>query len=78
MRINPHQVLDNGTQVKVGSLLGTVIKHEVVPAVPCGMITVHTIKFTHRCKFNAGRMTTIALAKPKTDSVNYSFIEVLS
>ena len=43
--IGPNDVLDNGTTVRIGGRgNGVVIGHEIVPAHPCGMIAVHTIK----------------------------------
>lgn len=76
MRIGPHEMLAIGTPVKVGNRFGTVVKAEVVQAVPCGTIVVHTIHFTHKVVRGAGRIAKkVELHQEKTETVNYSFID---
>lgn len=77
MGIGPHDLLDVGTKVRVGNLLGEVIKAEMLQAVPCGEIAVHTIKYTHRRKRMFGATFRVEeLALPTEGTTNYSFIEV--
>ena len=79
MRLQAHDLLSVGQAVRVGNRLGTVIKAEMQQAVPCGMIAVHTIEFTHRMAWKRTGMKTRVLEsiKPIKQSVNYAFIEVI-
>ena len=79
MRLGPMDMLADGTQVRVGVKVGVVVKCDIVPAHPCGMIAVHTIKVTHIAKskrLRSGRsiMELIPLAKSYRASFNYSSI----
>lgn len=84
MRIGPHDQLTLGTLVQVGNRMGNVVKVEVVPAHPSGMIVVHTILFTHKVVLKhiqgwdkkAVYKKTV-LKKPVKQTVNYSGIFVL-
>jgi len=73
-----------GSPVVVQGKYGHVVKVEIVPAHPIGMIVVHTIEFTHRRIFMhtegwSGRKVYEfkALKKPKRERVNYAFITPL-
>lgn len=79
MRIQAHDLLAVGQAVCVGNRLGTVIKAEIQQAVPCGLIAVHTIEFTHRMAWKRTGMKQLVLEaiKPVKQSVNYAFIEVI-
>jgi len=80
MKIQAHDLLSVGQAVRVGNRLGTVIKAEMKQAVPCGLIAVHTIEFTHRMAWKRTGMKTRALEaiKPVKQSVNYAFIETIN
>lgn len=80
--ISPDTLLPIGTNVIVKRYVGTVVDAKMVAAIPCGMIALHTIKFTGERvfvrdrEFPAGKYVTKPV-KPRARSVNYSFIEVL-
>ncbi len=80
MFIGPHDMLSEGTLVMVGSLNGTVKKCDYVPAHPCGMIAVHTIRFTERRiskRLRSGVMTVkTEPIKPVTRRINYASIQL--
>ena len=76
-QISNTEQLFAGCNVRVGNLLGEVHSVDLLPAVPCGIVAVHTIKFTHRRCRNFGQTFSVVEIKPKTERVNYSFIHVL-
>jgi len=84
MRIGPHDQLALGAIVQVGNMVGSVVKVEVVPAHPTGMIVVHTIVFTDKVVLKHVQgwdqkaiYKKIKLKKPIKKTVNYSSIFVL-
>jgi hypothetical protein len=73
-RLNPHDLLPVGTPVMVRNLRGKVTKAEMLPAIPCGFVAVHTVKLEEKlATFGAGRSRWEAI-KPKEQTCNYSFI----
>jgi len=71
----PDTNLPVGTVVIVKNQKGYVTKCERVPATPCGMINVHTIRFTDRKVILSGlRSMWKKLDQQKEERVNYSFI----
>jgi len=80
-RIGPLDPLEIGTKVCVGSKLGEVIKCDYVQAHPCGMIYVHTIRFTERQipkRLRSGHMTMVTEPiKPFESRINYANISVV-
>ncbi len=76
MRIGPHETIPDGTPVRVGSRRGKVIKSEQVRDQHGGPIMLHTIEFTERVKWHAGRTFWVPMT-PKTEQPNYSAIYVL-
>ena len=81
MRIGPHDPLEIGQPVAAGNRYGTVIAVDYVPAHPCGMIYVHTIRFTAKRVFKRMRSGAVAHKMepiaPVDQRVNYSGITVL-
>jgi hypothetical protein len=73
MKLSLHEVLENGTEVRVGNQFGKVISHKVVNAVPCGTIVVHTIEFHSKRVRSFGRNYKVIPTFGKSQ-VNYSFI----
>lgn len=75
MRIQPDDILPDGTPVQVHGKRGVVVKCDIVRAVPCGFISVHTINFTQQLVGGSNWHKW----KPinQTKQVNYSFIETL-
>jgi hypothetical protein len=81
--ISSNQLLPIGTEVTVGNKIGTVVRAEMVPAIPCGTVARHTIHFT-AVKINARRVSSAKGLvhkydiKPmnKTIDVNYAGIWV--
>ena len=71
--IGPHEQLADGTKVRVGTKIGTVVSSEIVDAIPRGKIVVHTIKFTHRI-IRVPRPRMMRMQSPQTYAVNYSNI----
>ena len=79
MKIMPLDILEIGQYVKVKERLGVVVSAEREQAHPSGMITVHTIRFSHRTKLvDVNRYRYVPLEKGCTERVNYSFIEPVS
>ena len=75
-KVHPNTELAVNTPVTVGNQRGYVVKCERVPATPCGMISVHTIRFTERLKRLIGYNTKwVKIKKQKNEKVNYSFIK---
>jgi hypothetical protein len=84
MRVGPHDQLALGTLVQVGNMVGNVVKVEIVPAHPSGMIVVHTIMFTDKVILKhiqgwdrKAVYKKTKLKKPTRKTVNYSSIFVL-
>ena len=78
MPIKSDTLLEVGTYVRVGNQKGTVEEALLVRAHNGGQVALHKVKFTHSFKRGFGRNGKwVELVKPKTSSVNYSFIEVL-
>ena len=77
MPASVHDLLPIGTRVRVQNKRGVIVKAEYVAAHPCGVVPLHTIKFTHvgKIKF-ANRITWLPIKKPKVETANYSFISV--
>lgn len=74
-RCTPDTELEVGKTVFVNNMKGIVINCNRVPATPCGMINVHTIKYTHKIKRLAvHQIKWIEINNPKTERVNYSCI----
>jgi hypothetical protein len=77
MHIFPNDVLPDGTKVRVGTRHGYVESSSIVPAVPSGIITIHTIVFTHKEVRGFARIKKLEpLPKFIRKKVNYSFIEI--
>ena len=76
--IDPSTLLDIGQRVSVGNRFGTVIKAEYKPAHPCGIVALHTIKFTEKQVYKCANTYKMESIKPVTQSVNYAFIQVQS
>ena len=73
--MSPDQLLDIGTAVIVGNRKGTIVKAEFVQAHPCGVVPLHTIKFTQKRKILTGNRTKwIDLDKVKIEPINYASI----
>lgn len=68
-------MLDIGTKVKVGIKIGHVVDAKVVPAIPRGLIVVHTVRFTEKFE-RWPRRRIIPLKSPVQYEVNYSGIEI--
>ena len=81
MKIRHLDILEIGQYVKVKERLGVVVSAEREQAHPSGMITVHTIRFSHRTKLvdvNRYRYVPLEKEQERTERVNYSFIEPVS
>lgn len=77
MRIHPNDVLAAGTEVRVNSMKGTIVKHEEKRDQFGGPIIVHTVRFTQRLhRLIANHWTYRPMARPITQTVNYAFIDV--
>ena len=78
--IGPHDLLQIGQRVSVGSQFGTVKSAEYVPASNGGMICLHTIQFTERRVFHRLKSGAVSHKrepiKPVTRTVNYSHIVI--
>ncbi len=75
MNIGLHELLPVGTRVKVGLKVGIVIASNMVQAVPCGLVCLHTIRFTHILRRLRPSGYALDLHPGKTQTVNYSCIE---
>ena len=75
--LNPFDILNNETVVYVGNRRGYTIKAEIVPAVPAGMIVVHTVKLTDKRKILPGahNYKWVPLGKSIITRVNYTAIQ---
>ena len=73
------ELLDVGSMVQVGNRLGVVVKAEYVQAHPCGVVPLHTIKYTHKLKILiCNRSKWEPLAKKVTATANYAHITPLN
>lgn len=73
-RIGPHEMLEPGTKVKCGIKIGHIVSAKVVPAIPSGLIVVHTVRFTEKYE-RWPRRRVVKLKKLMEYEVNYSAIE---
>jgi hypothetical protein len=74
--IGPLDQLPSGTKVRVGNKRGTVVSSVYVPAVPAGMIYVHTVKLIEKYVGNNLRPNRWETIKPQTLTVGYCSIFV--
>lgn len=72
--IGSQDQLPNGTKVRVGNKRGTIVSSVYVPAIPSGMIFVHTVKLTEKCIGNNLRPNRWEPIKPQTLTVGYCSI----
>lgn len=78
MRIGPHDILEPGTEVRVGAMRGKVVGHTEETARPSGTIIVHEIRTTDRMKSHFGnRVTWEPVERSVIIRPNYSFVTVL-
>jgi len=78
MNIQPQDLLEVGTAVRVQGMNGKVTKAEMTRDQFGGPIAVHTCKFTERFKSRQGdRAIYKPIDPPITRKVNYSFISVI-
>lgn len=75
MSLRADDLLPVGTEVRVKNRIGTILKAEMIRAVPSGMIALHTVRFTKRiiCGFASTEIDVVDL-RPITHTVHYSFI----
>lgn len=79
MRIGPNDILEPGTEVRVGAMRGVVVGHEEHDARPSGKIIVHEVKMTERAKVLFGsKLSWELMDRPLTLRPNYSFVTVLN
>ena len=75
--LHPLEQLPIGHEVSVGNMRGVVIGVQTVPAVPCGMIAVHTVNLTHKLVREFGnRNKIIEMDKPKNQRIGYCSIYI--
>ena len=78
MRISPHDILSEGTQVCIGTKRGRVVSHEIVDAIPSGKIVIHTVTLTEKLKITFGKYHTYERIEAEIWTGNYSAIVVLT
>ena len=76
--MNPMELFDVGTTVRVQNKIGTVVKAAWVQA--CnggGCVPLHTIRYTHLHVHRSGCQKPFLkpLDKPQTSGANYAFVE---
>ena len=69
-------MLPANTAIRVGNKRGNVVSCEYVPAQPCGMIAVHTVKLTDKIVRDYGRVWHWQPIEEKPRTVNYTAITV--
>lgn len=79
MTLGPLDQLAPGTKIRVKNKIGTIINAKTVPAVPSGLIVVHTVCMTAQrvCGFGTAYRL-VPIKTPVYQTVNNTFIEVLS
>lgn len=74
-RLDPYTLLEPGTPIRVALKYGTVTRSEWHRDQFGQPICSHTVTFTHTKKRTTGNQyKMIRLEKPKTETINYSFI----
>lgn len=74
--IGPLDQLPNGTKVRVGNKRGVIVSSVYVPAVPSGMIYIHTVKLTEKYTGNNLHRYKWESIKPQVLTVGYCSIFV--
>lgn len=78
MTLGPLDQLEPGTKIRVKNRIGTIINAKTVPAVPSGMIVVHTVCMTTlRVRGFGTEYRLVPIKNPVYQTVNNAFIEVL-
>lgn len=77
--IGPLEELAPGTKIRVKNKIGVIIRAQTVPAVPSGLIVVHTVCMTAlRVRGFGTAYRLVPIKNPVYQTVNNAFIEVLS
>jgi len=69
--------LPAGTRIRIKGKYGTIISSEIVPAIPCGKIAVHTVLLTAKAVRTYGYHFKMIAINEKPKKVNYTAIETI-
>lgn len=78
MLISPHDILKNGTKVKINGKRGCVVSHEIEQACPAGFIVVHSVELTEKTVFIGVHPKFKKMATPEIWKGSYRFINVVN
>lgn len=79
MTLGPLDQLAPGTKIRVKNKIGVIVGAQIVPAVPSGLIVVHTVCMTaQRVRGFGTAYRLVPIKTPVYQTVNYASIEVLS